>query len=252
MSHEKPDVQIDGPVPLYEQIKAGIKEYVKKHDLKAGQKIPNESELCDLFDVSRITIRRAIKELVEEGFIEIIRGKGTFVKIAKKDLHLLNLKGFTEGLSTGEKENNIQKEIKYKEIIEDTSEIAKAFGTGHTSFLKLIRVVKDSHGPFSVDFAYFPTNLYPGIESKITDDTSTFAIIREHYHIKFTKVEKEIEYNLPTQEICTYLGISKTTPVILVKKVIYGTYGTPVHYSRYYLIGERVKFYIDAEYDVSQ
>lgn len=239
-------VDLDSPILLYEQIKAGIKELIKTNNLKPGDKIPNESELCGIFDVSRITIRRAIKELGEEGVIEVIRGKGTFVRASKKDLHLLNLKGFTEGLST--EENNIEKEILHKRIIKDDGEIAKAFSHEQTEFVELVRLVKDAEGPFSVDYAYLPLNIYPGIQDLLDDSVSTFALIRETYKVPFTKVKKEIEYVHPPAELCKYLGINKTSSVILVKKIIYGPDGTPVHYSKYYMVGERVKFYIEAEY----
>ena len=239
-------VDLDSPILLYEQIKAGIKELIKTNSLKAGDKIPNESELCGIFDVSRITIRRAIKELGEEGVIEVIRGKGTFVRASKKDLHLLNLKGFTEGLST--EENNIEKEILHKRIITDDGEISKIFAHKHTEFVELVRLVKDAEGPFSVDYAYLPLDIYPGIQDLLDDSVSTFALIRETYKVPFTKVKKEIEYVHPPAELCKCLGINKTSSVILVKKIIYGPNGAPVHYSKYYMVGERVKFYIEADY----
>lgn len=239
-------VDLDSPILLYEQIKAGIKELIKTNNLKPGDKIPNESELCGIFDVSRITIRRAIKELGEEGVIEVIRGKGTFVRASKKDLHLLNLKGFTEGLST--EENNIVKEILHKGIITDDGEISKAFAHEQSEFVELVRLVKDAEGPFSVDYAYLPLNIYPGIQDLLDDSVSTFAVIRETYKVPFIKVKKEIEYVHPPAELCKYLGINKTSSVILVKKIIYGPDGAPVHYSKYYMVGERVKFYIEADY----
>ncbi|MDN7227825.1 GntR family transcriptional regulator [Planococcus liqunii] len=239
-------INLDSPILLYEQIKAGIKELIKTNNLKAGDKIPNESELCELFDVSRITIRRAIKELGEEGIIEVIRGKGTFVRASKKDLHLLNLKGFTEGLST--EENNIEKEILQKQIISSDSELSKIFSPEQTEFVELVRLVKDAEGPFSVDYAYLPLNVYPGIDELLDDSVSTFKLIREKFKVPFTKVKKEIEYVHPTTELCEHLGINKTSTVILVKKIIFGPNQMPVHYSKYYMVGDRVKFYIEADY----
>lgn len=239
-------INLDSPILLYEQIKAGIKELIKTNNLKAGDKIPNESELCERFDVSRITIRRAIKELGEEGIIEVIRGKGTFVRASKKDLHLLNLKGFTEGLST--EENNIEKEILQKQIIGSDTELSKVFSPEQTEFVELVRLVKDAEGPFSVDYAYLPLDVYPGIYELLDDSVSTFKLIREKFKVPFTKVKKEIEYVHPTTELCEHLGINKTSTVILVKKIIFGPNEIPVHYSKYYMVGDRVKFYIEADY----
>ena len=76
--------------------------------------------------------------------------------------------------------------------------------------------------------------------------------MRAKYKVKFTKVKKEIEYIHPSPEIYKYLGINKTSTVILVKKMIYGSDNSPVHYSKYYLVGDKVKFYIDADYSELQ
>lgn len=244
---ENSKVVINGsPILLYEEIKAGIKELIKTNHLSVGDKLPNETELCEHFNVSRITIRRSIKELVEEEVIEIIRGKGTFVKAHKKSLQLLNLKGFTEGLSS--EDENIQKIILSKKIIHNNGEIAKNFAFKYQEFVELIRVVSDDEGPLSFDYAYLPLELYPDIDTVITDKSSTFQLIRDKYHIYFTKVKKEIEYVQPSTEICKHLEIKKTSPVICVKKVIFGNDQSPVHYSKYYLIGERVKFFIETDY----
>lgn len=236
----------DDSILLYEQIKIGIKELIKNNNLKASDKIPNETELGEIYNVSRITVRRAIKELVDENILEVIRGKGTFVKATKKNLHLLNLNGFTDGLST--EENNIEKEIIYSQTVAGKLDIPEVVSNQYNEFLKLVRIVKDADGPLSVDFAYLPKSLYPDIETLIFDSSSTFKIIRENYNIKFTRVEKEIEYVHPSSEICKQLGINKLSTVILVKKIIYGSNNLPVHYSRYYLLGDRIKFYIDADY----
>lgn len=236
----------DSPVYLYEEIKTNIKEMIKTKNMQAGSRIPNETELCELFNVSRITIRRAIKELIDEGVLEVIRGKGTFVKASKTELHLLNLKGFTEGLSTEEK--GIEKEIISKALIHDHSQIAAHFSNRYTEFVELVRKVKNVDGYISLDYAYLPVELYPGIEKIVSDQSSTFQIMKEKYDAQFAKVKKEVEYTFPTSEVCHHLGINKLSPVVIVEKVICDKESLPIHYSKYYLIAERVKFFIEAEY----
>lgn len=231
---------------LYEEAIAHIRELIKNQDLHTGDKIPNESELCEILNVSRITIRRAIKELIAEGALEVVRGKGTFVKASKTQLHLLNLKGFTEGLSSDER--NIHKSIISKKLVHKPEVGRKYFNGKHVDFIELIRKVFDEDGYLSLDYAYLPSELYPDIERKIENQTSTFQLIKSEYNVKFAKVNKEIEYSLPTPEICEHLNISKTSPVIRVKKVIFNHNNEPIHYSNYYLIAERVKLYIEADY----
>ena len=66
-------------VPLYEQIMQAIKEDIQSGKFAAHKKLPTEEELSERYHVSRITIRRAVSELVKDGLVEKKQGKGTFV-----------------------------------------------------------------------------------------------------------------------------------------------------------------------------
>ena len=66
-------------VPLYEQLRVALRERLDSGVLDPGERLPSETELCQKYGVSRITVRRAVDELVEEGILERRQGKGTFV-----------------------------------------------------------------------------------------------------------------------------------------------------------------------------
>lgn len=67
-------------IPLYQQLKEEIKAAIKNGTFPSGTKIPTESELSEKFNVSRITVRRAVQELCQEDYLSKKQGKGTFVK----------------------------------------------------------------------------------------------------------------------------------------------------------------------------
>ena len=71
------------PIPLYYQVKESLLEKIKSNQFKVGDLIPSESELQEEYNVSRITIRRAIQELVQEGHLHTVQGRGTFVSKPK-------------------------------------------------------------------------------------------------------------------------------------------------------------------------
>lgn len=71
---------IDEHKPLYLQIKEAILQQIKEKELVAGDKLLSEAQFQKSFQVSRITVRKAIDELVEEGYLTRLQGKGTFVK----------------------------------------------------------------------------------------------------------------------------------------------------------------------------
>ncbi len=64
---------------LSHQVASQIRDLIRKEKLKPGDKLPNEMELSELFGVSRPTVREAVKSLLSQNVIEILRGKGTFV-----------------------------------------------------------------------------------------------------------------------------------------------------------------------------
>ncbi|MBT2215493.1 GntR family transcriptional regulator [Virgibacillus dakarensis] len=240
------EVNKENSIFLYEQIKLGIRDMIEREEIKKGDRLPTEKELCDQFNASRITVRRAVKELESEGIIEVIHGKGTFVKGLRRPIHILDLKGFTEGLSSSE--NHFTKEVIRKEIITADEFLMEKFNRDSPfEVVKLVRVIKDDHDVFSVDFAYLPYDVYPNILPKIEDNVSTFRIIHDDYGVKFKNAKKDIEVSLPTMEISKLFDISNSDPVIKVNKVINDNNDIPVHYSEYYLLGSRVSFYIDVD-----
>jgi GntR family transcriptional regulator, frlABCD operon transcriptional regulator len=245
MANEK-SVSSNSPVFLYDQVKAEIVEMINKGEWVPGKKLPNEKELGKLFNASRITIRRALKELANEGVIEILHGKGTFVKGLKQRLHILNLKGFTEGLSAGE--NTFTKAVLSKEIETADEDIMKIFERDEPfEVIKLVRLIRDGSAAFSIDYAYLPCDIYPDIYEEIKDNVSTFNLIHNDYGIKFKKARKDIEVVQPSSEVSELLEISKTEAVIQIRKVIIDEKDVPVHYSMYYLLANRVNFYIDVD-----
>jgi GntR family transcriptional regulator/GntR family frlABCD operon transcriptional regulator len=247
MTKEK-SVKIESPVFLYDQVKLGILEMIKKREIVSGQKLPNEKELCETFNTSRITIRRALKELASEGVIEIIHGKGTFVKSMKQKLHILNLQGYTEGLSAGE--SSFTKEVLVNKIETADVKLMQHFNREVPfEVVKLVRLIRDGNSVFSVDYAYLPCDIYPGISEKIKDNVSTFKIIHNDYGIKFGKARKEMEFITPSQDVSNLLEIPRMETVIQIKKLIKDEKGTPVHYSLYYLLANKVHFYIDVDLD---
>ena len=70
------------PSPRYHQVYVTLRTWVRDGTYRAGDQIPTEPELCRMFDVSRITVRKAIEDLAREGWLLRQQGKGTFVQLS--------------------------------------------------------------------------------------------------------------------------------------------------------------------------
>ncbi|MBF4691551.1 GntR family transcriptional regulator [Fusibacter ferrireducens] len=233
---------------LYDQIRMSILQMISSGQLQEGDKVPTEKELGELFEASRITVRRALKELEAEDVLEILHGKGTFVKRKKQSLHMLNLEGFTEGLQNGR--NDITKVILEKRIINAPDALYPIFQRDDKfKVLKLVREIKHHEAIFSVDYAYFPVDIYPDFDQRVKDNVSTFEIVHKEYGIKFMKARKVVEVVYPDEEVSEWLGISKLDHVIQIKKVTYDEQNRPVHFSTYYVKADNVKLFIDIDID---
>lgn len=231
---------------LYEQVSHYLEIMIEKGTLKPGSRIPSEQELCELFNTSRITVRRAIKELSEKGVLEAIHGKGTFVSSKiKKSVHILEFGGFTDGL--GGVGVQFTKKILSKGI-RPADEAEKIIFQRKEPFelFTLVRLVNDAEGPFSLDFAYFPYDRYPGILDKVDSSVSTFELARTFYKIQFKRVSKSIEFLQGDEEAARLLNVPVTTPLVLVKKTIFDETDQPVHYSRYYLLPQKAELSFEA------
>ena len=77
--------------PLYQQLMDDIKLDISNQKYRHGDKIPSETELAEIYNVSRITVRRAVSELCDEGYLAKHQGKGTFVQANMVERNLLHL-----------------------------------------------------------------------------------------------------------------------------------------------------------------
>ena len=87
-------------VPIYYQIKQNIKTWIVNKEYTLGQKIPSENALAKRFQVSRLTVRQAVSELVREGLLSRKRGEGTFVTSDDRLINSFSLEfsGFMDDL----------------------------------------------------------------------------------------------------------------------------------------------------------
>lgn len=71
------------PIPIYYQLEQYMKEKIEKGEWQPGEMIPSERELAEMYDISRMTVRQAVNNLVNDGYLIRRRGKGTFVAAQK-------------------------------------------------------------------------------------------------------------------------------------------------------------------------
>ena len=90
-------IDYNSVIPLYEQVANALRADIQGGAFDATKRLPTEEELAEKYGISRITVRRAVGDLVEEGLVEKKQGKGTFIRTPKmhKDMNRSGM-SFTE------------------------------------------------------------------------------------------------------------------------------------------------------------
>ena len=234
------------PIPLYYQLKRQVLSLIESTIIKEGDMLPPENELCELLEVSRPTIRQAFTELVNEGYLDRHKGKGTFVSKPKVDerffskLEIFNREMISKGLSPRTRVLAVKK-------IEGPHEANERLCIPLNApivYLSRLRFVDN------IPLVYVETFLSFEKYSKVMNVdlavNSLYDSLEEIYRVRVSRVRREIEaINVPRKE-AELLQIAKNKAVSLVKTVSYPENSTdPVEFSIARYRGDLNKFSID-------
>ncbi|CAH0119238.1 HTH-type transcriptional repressor NagR [Paenibacillus sp. CECT 9249] len=228
------------PLSLYIQMKQIIMNKINDGEWKVGDKIPSETELCEQYNISRITARRAMTELEHEGLIERKPGKGTFVKFAGISQELSKFYSFTEemkirGFTPSSKLIDI-------EVVYPDEEIRTALSMDIQEKVYLIKRLRLANGEIIViDRSYLPCKLFPELEQYDFEQHSLYQTLQEQYGIVANVAEETIDAILINKENADLLEINKNTPGLLIKRVTYSD-ETPIEFNHRIVNRDKYKY----------
>lgn len=164
------------PIPVYYQLKNDLTSKIAKGVWKPGDCIASERELCEVYGVSRMTIRQAVGELVQEGILLRIKGKGTFV--CEQKLKQQDMMSFTEIIKkTG---NELITEVLEFSTIETPEDFGDIFTLDHLYKIKRKRIVDKEC--IALETVYIPVD-YCGYINKEMLNGSLFKILEEFGYV---------------------------------------------------------------------
>lgn len=234
-------------IPKYYMVKRAIIENIDMEEYKSDETIPSERELIEQFKVSRITIRKAIDELVNEGYLYKIQGKGTYVKSDSHNQDLFSITSCTEdvknlGMTPSRK-------VITSEIIKTDIKRSKILNISpNDSLFKLARVLYADNEPLNYTRTYLPIKLFPKIEEIDFREESLYDVISNKYNTKITRAIRTIEAISAKEDIAEMLEIEDGVPIILFNCTTYGIQNgkeIPIEYFKCYYRTDKCKFYIN-------
>ncbi len=234
-------------LPKYYRIKEQLKKLIEVWKEEEGKPIPSERELIAKFGVSRITVRRAIDELVQEGYLFRIQGKGTYVEMDHENQNLINLTSCTTDIRAHGMEPSRQ--VLASEVIPCTVKQAYDLKINSTDKLfYLDRIYFADDVPLNRTQSFLPYSLLPGIEFLDFSLNSLYDILEKKYQIKISRAHRTIEAISADEVIAKSLRIKKNVPILLFRCLTYGISNgveIPVEQFSCYYRSDQFKFFIN-------
>ena len=189
-----------------------LKEKIQQGFYKVGDYLPSENELCSRYSITRTTVRKAMDELLKEGFIEKQHGKGSRVCERRKSLGLLAVKGFSEAV-----EKNFQTVFLQKPMIAAWSNeillpVCEMDLAGESIFFERLRLVDDQ--PLMIEKNWFSAQVLRGFLDNEFIDGSFFKTLSRNYLIEIVGSEHELRAECANQKVASLLKIKKDDPVL--------------------------------------
>lgn len=239
-------LQIDkkSPLPIYYQIEAYLKQQIDAGELQPGESIPSEREFSERYNVSRMTVRQAITNLVNAGYLSRQKGRGTFVASKKITMALSGLTSFSE-------------EIKHRgmrpfsrmlsfQIIPASKKIAHKLSIAISTpvyEMKRLRLADDE--VLALETAYIPVTLLPHLTE--TEAIGSIYEVAEQAGHRLKNATQTLEARSAGPEEADLLTIPTNAPVLLIDQRTYLENGDMFEYSRSLFRGDAYSFTVSME-----
>ena len=226
--------------PLYHQLMQRIRGDIERGVYPVGSRIPPEHELEQLYQVSRVTVRRALAELTAEGLLERKQGKGTFVATPRGGLPLKNLHSFHDSCKLNRVKPSI--DVIHVRETEAGAEAAEGLNISRGSrVLEILRVCRADGVPVVLERNHF-SMAYAWLQDQDLSG-SLYNILRE-YGVEPKLALHDVSLRFADRDEAELLETEEGTPLICLHEVIYDQRGRPLHTNIQLIRGERFVFTI--------
>ncbi len=204
-------------LPRHRKLYGILRKHITEGVYLEGDLLPSENELCKLYGMTRPTVRQALSNLANDGYISKHQGKGSIVHLIPREIGILSVSGTTSAVG----ERNLKTRIIVKPVIRKwpeefmfpLSELEKE--SGHV-YMERLRLLDDD--PVFYDISYLPNINLPRITSRRFENRSLFQILRDHYNITITGGEQRIKAIQASGKTLRLLKLDRGTAVLHMER----------------------------------
>src|ERR1700739_1959332 len=229
------------PSTLYARIEETIAREIAQGEYRPGDQLPTEDALLDRFQVSRITVRRAIQNLVSRGVLEIRRGLGTFVLSPRIEAELTKLTGFVEDMNAAGRKSTAR--VVSQGVVAASARVAERLQLAKGAKVMQIKRVRLAGGvPISFDETYLPLSLGKQIVRNDLRLHPIFTLLEEEYGVPLVEAGYELEAVVATKAVADALRVRVGSPIFQIERTSMTTGNQPIDYEVLSYRGDLVRF----------
>ncbi len=216
----------------YLAISSDVRNKILEGVYQANEKLPSEKELGEVYEASKMTVKKALDILVSEGLIIKRRGDGTFVKdLSNTEMASVALANQFRGLSAlypGKEVTShvltFEKEIASVEVAEKLNLASK------TTVYKVYRLRQVEGVPRVLEEIYLPFEMMPHLTKDILTG-SLYGYLEETLKLKIQSAHRKVTVRLATKKETELLQLKKGDPLVVVEQIGYLDTGSAFEYS---------------------
>jgi DNA-binding GntR family transcriptional regulator len=228
----------DSHISMYLQIANHFEQEILSESLKPNQKLPTEAEIMKSYDVSRITARLALQNLLEKGLVVRKQGKGTFVV----DSLLRHELGAMEGVFDSFKAQDIEAKLIEMKVIETPAHVNEYLGDEWEKTLYFRRLYRRKNITLGYSNVYLPEELAQTITWDAAEKLSGYSILTKiaEYNLKHANISIRAHPN--TEEQAQILQINQSVPIISLSRITYSVDDKPIEHLSLNLRSDKCEF----------
>jgi DNA-binding GntR family transcriptional regulator len=208
---------ITRPIPQYRKLYEILRKHILDGVYQEGDLLPSENELCQLYNMTRPTVRQSLSTLANDGYIRKHQGKGSIVYRLPREIGILSVSGTTSAVG----DRNLKTKIIVKPVLKPwpadfmfpLSELEMESGSVYMERVRLL-----DNAPIFYDISYIANINLPRITSRQFENKSLFQMMRDHYHIEIKGGDQRLKAIPASAKISRFLKLKKDQPVLYLER----------------------------------
>ncbi|MHB8188791.1 MAG: GntR family transcriptional regulator [Dermatophilaceae bacterium] len=236
----------EGSIPLYVQLTNILRDKIEHREWAPNQKIPSENDLNRIYGVSRMTARQVLSQLVNDGLLFRVQGKGTFVAPLKIGTRSPAYKGFREQLEQMGYETTTT--LVSTDLVVGEGLISRNLGLQPGEKVYVLQRLRHIDGePISLHVSYVPESLAPGLDRYDIVKQQLCVVLEENFNLRMRHVTETLESTSASALEAKLLGVSRRAPLLLLQQFSDDS-GVRFEHSKIVFRGDKIR--LEFEYDL--